>query len=318
MEELLKLIGQLNWSELSEDEKSKFIKKLESQMKLTVRTEKEESDFRKNLRDQIDGEIRKEIYDSLDKDLNEITGMSKKAGEKTYDFLKRASKELKDQVKNATQKLKDLEASDGDHQKVVDRLNGEITNLKNSLKKVNEEKEGLETKYKQESFESRVKGEIESALSDLKTKFKKYDTEIEQQRIIDATLSGFRAKYKPDEMNGSIVWADANGKPINDEKSGNSLGVKALLEKEFSFMVDPKRKAAGTGTGSPGAGSGGGAEDPEKAKFKLSDDEKTGIKSKVELRNFLQNEKKIDPIKNQEDFAKYFDANKEGLPLHTN
>lgn len=232
------------------------------------------------------------LHGQYDTDIFNITGIKKKDGEKSYDFMKRVLSEYKtkgESVKNIQKELDDAKAQVADLQSKLEKNAGNETlaqQLKDAKAQVTQLQAQLQTKEtefntKKTEFETALKNtHVDYAFQAATTglKFKTGITEPIQKTLLNAAKAEILAKGTPDFIDDGqggkkLVIRGADGNIINNPKNNlNPYTLQELvMETSLKDVIDTGRQQKGGGTIPPVGGGGGGG------MLDLS-----GIKSQVE------------------------------------
>lgn len=232
------------------------------------------------------------LHGQYDTDIFNITGIKKKDGEKSYDFMKRVLNEYKtkgESVKNIQKELDDAKAQVADLQSKLEKNAGNETlaqQLKDAKAQVTQLQAQLQTKEtefntKKTEFETALKNtHVDYAFQAATTglKFKTGITEPIQKTLLNAAKAEILAKGTPDFIDDGqggkkLVIRGADGNIINNPKNNlNPYTLQELvMETSLKDVIDTDRQQKGGGTIPPAGGGGGGG------MLDLS-----GIKSQVE------------------------------------
>lgn len=232
------------------------------------------------------------LHGQYDTDIFNITGIKKKDGEKSYDFMKRVLSEYKtkgESVKNIQKELDDAKAQVADLQSKLEKNAGDETlaqQLKDAKAQVTQLQAQLQTKEtefntKKTEFETALKNtHVDYAFQAATTglKFKTGITEPIQKTLLNAAKAEILAKGTPDFIDDGqggkkLVIRGADGNIINNPKNNlNPYTLQELvMETSLKDVIDTGRQQKGGGTIPPAGGGGGGG------MLDLS-----GIKSQVE------------------------------------
>ena len=279
-----------------------------------VRTAEQETSFQQQRESEIIGNKTKEIYDSLDSKITEVTGIARNDEEKTLDFVSRSFGSVSTAKSDLETKLKDLQekASKGDS--LADEYKKQLAEVRGTLKTKTEEFEKKQTEWNQGQFKAKVDAEVSSAFDRIKDTLRTASTfgegeagQIAYDAIVKKKIQDFRASHKPVDLNGVIVWHDENDKPIVSQKDGSTKSTHELLESTFKFMHAGASAAGGTGT--KPAGSTGTVDPDGKNKGKI--DLPPEVKTRVDLNNYITKELKL----TGQEATNVYMANMEALPL---
>lgn len=232
------------------------------------------------------------LHGQYDTDIFNITGIKKKDGEKSYDFMKRVLSEYKtkgESVKNIQKELNDAKAQVADLQSKLEKNAGNETlaqQLKDAKAQVTQLQAQLQTKEtefntKKTEFETALKNtHVDYAFQAATTglKFKTGITEPIQKTLLNAAKAEILAKGTPDFIDDGqggkkLVIRGADGNILNNPKNNlNPYTLQELvMETSLKDVIDTGRQQKGGGTIPPAGGGGGGG------MLDLS-----GIKSQVE------------------------------------
>lgn len=232
------------------------------------------------------------LHGQYDTDIFNITGIKKKDGEKSYDFMKRVLSEYKtkgESVKNIQKELDNAKAQVADLQSKLEKNAGNETlaqQLKDAKAQVTQLQAQLQTKEtefntKKTEFETALKNtHVDYAFQAATTglKFKTGITEPIQKTLLNAAKAEILAKGTPDFIDDGqggkkLVIRGADGNIINNPKNNlNPYTLQELvMETSLKDVIDTSRQQKGGGTIPPAGGGGGGG------MLDLS-----GIKSQVE------------------------------------
>lgn len=232
------------------------------------------------------------LHGQYDTDIFNITGIKKKDGEKSYDFMKRVLNEYKtkgESVKNIQKELDNAKAQVADLQSKLEKNAGNETlaqQLKDAKAQVTQLQAQLQTKEtefntKKTEFETALKNtHVDYAFQAATTglKFKTGITEPIQKTLLNAAKAEILAKGTPDFIDDGqggkkLVIRGAGGNIINNPKNNlNPYTLQELvMETSLKDVIDTGRQQKGGGTIPPAGGGGGGG------MLDLS-----GIKSQVE------------------------------------
>lgn len=219
------------------------------------------------------------LHGQYDTDIFNITGIKKKDGEKSYDFMKRVLSEYKtkgESVKNIQKELDDAKAQVADLQSKLEKNAGNETlaqQLKDAKAQVTQLQAQLQTKEtefntKKTEFETALKNtHVDYAFQAATTglKFKTGITESIQKTLLNAAKAEILAKGTPDFIDDGqggkkLVIRGADGNIINNPKNNlNPYTLQELvMETSLKDVIDTGRQQKGGGTIPPAGGGGGG------------------------------------------------------------
>ena len=241
-----------------------------------------------------------EIYTGFDKDVEEVTGIPKESGEKTYEYIKRAlnhgSKELSGQLAELKSAKKTLEdqvkngSSDEGTKKQIEELQGKIKEKESEIsqwRKKYADDLALKDKAIAEANEKNLKIRVDHNVAEALSSFKFIEEaklpKIAREATINAAKMSVLSEYTPDFVadgngNETLVWKK-NGEPaLNPENSLKPFTTAELLSKHLAPILDPGRTQTGSGTKPPASGIGANGH------FSLG-----GVKSQVEADELIGN-----------------------------
>lgn len=210
------------------------------------------------------------LHGQYDADVLAVTGVAKKSGEKSYDYVKRVlgefksssdkAGELETELAKANQANKDLQAKlekgagDEELRKQVRDLTSRTTQLQEQLKAKQTEYDTLKAGQDKAIMDMRVDYAFKDAVSGIK--FKAGITEPIQKLLIQSAKQEVLSKDTPDFVEDAsgekkLVFRDANGLILNNPKNNlNPYTVKELLmETALKDAVETKVVRTGGGTG---------------------------------------------------------------------
>lgn len=233
-----------------------------------------------------------EMHGRYDKDVFDVTGISKNDGEKSYDYVKRVLNQYKADTSSVTSLKEQLAAANAK----VTELNGKLVSSDASaatrqlIKDTQAQVAQLQQQLKLKDSElAKEKSKFDKALKDVHIdyafaeaaggfKFKSDIPEAIRKVVLNAAKQEVLTKGKPDFVddgtgNKKLVFRDTAGNILNNVKNNLNPYTFAELLQETSLkdIIDTGRQQTGTGTGAPAGGSGSSS---------LLD--MTGIKTQVE------------------------------------
>ena len=232
-----------------------------------------------------------ELHGQYDTDVFSVTGISKRQGEKSYDYVKRVLGDYKQKAAGAdqlTQTIATLQTEIEGYKKTIaeGKGNEEVAKqLKDAQKQLadtqalfeqkNKEWEDKYTLLNTQYQTSLIDAEFGKALSGMK--FKSIYPESVQKTLIDSAKRTVLLTAKPDwlEENGEkkLVFRDATGNIMtNPENKLNPFTPGELLKKELKEVLDNGRQQTGAGTRNLG-GNGGSTFDLGGATTQVAADE---------------------------------------------
>lgn len=234
-----------------------------------------------------------ELHGQYDHDIQEVTGLTKNQGEKSYDFLKRILGDFKEQTSELPTlktKISAYETEIAGLQKKIQE-GGTDEELKKQFQDTKNELTSLRAQYETEKSEfgekikgyenqiktAKVNSEFEKALSELK--FKPEFPDSVKNTLIQSAKEKLIRDYSPDwekvEGKEILVFRDSEGNIIRNKQNAlNPHTAKDLLSENLKDILDLGRKQKGTGTSSGGAGSGSEILDLSGSKTQVEADDK--------------------------------------------
>lgn len=225
---------------------------------------------------EIPGKI-KEVYDYLDKELKETSGIDRESNEKTSDYLKRVVKTKSEAINQSAGKIKELEAAiaAGDTSAAMKkRLEDEEQRFKVLLSKKDKELEDL----RGETVRTRKAADIKLIYSEIKKGFIKTLPPLfatAESATLDEVI---RSSVEKD---GKLYMANADGS-IRKDSGYNEITVEDYLKGAFKEVIETRRPAGGGGSG--------GDTDPGTDPTKLTEENfpmRADIKTKGALMDYM-------------------------------
>ncbi len=273
-----------------------------------IRTAKQDQEY---LEAQVQPKVDKVLGErntQIEQTVFKITGLDKKAGEKFYEYMERAVNDKLKDVTTLTEKIKEYEAKGLEGSALAQQYKKQLEETQTQVKQLNEEWQGKFSQKETEVFGAKVESEIERSLSKLRASFRQ---DIEPAILEDAIagkLYKFRNENKPKDLDGHIIYTDANGVTKNSKVDGKPKNTDEILGELFVELVDKKRQQGGAGSG----GEGKGGEGTGQGKWKDITVPAT-ITTKMKLHSYLSKELKMNP--DTKDFSEAFDNLGKDLPL---
>ena len=215
----------------------------------------------------------KEIYDGLDKDLNEVSGLEKEANEKTYSFAKRVVSHFKEQsgesdvLQNQISELKNkvtgyekqIKEGAGDSvlkQKLSD-TESKMVQLQNQYDTLKSDFDKKGTEHNEVLRLTKVNSTVDRVAANLK--FKSEYPDNVQKVLLGSAKDKINSTYKADviEEGGKEILVFRNDKgeiARNPENKLEPYTAEDLLKTELKDVLDLGKKATGTGTKPPEGG----------------------------------------------------------------
>lgn len=219
------------------------------------------------------------LHGQYDTDILTVSGITKNAGEKSYDYAKRVISDFKSKVEAAKNVQAQLDAANKkveDLQKKIESNAGDET-LRQQLKDAKAQVGQLQTQlkasedsYKQKTAE--LEGKIKSthvdyafAAATAGFKFKDGITESVQKVLLNSAKAEVLAKGTPDFVDDGqggqkLVFRGADGNILNNAKNNLNpyTAEELLMETSIKDVIDTGRQQTGGGTKGGNGGNGGG------------------------------------------------------------
>lgn len=217
-----------------------------------------------------------ELHGQYDQDVLSVTGIAKRHGEKSYDYVKRILGDYKQKAESAdvlNNEITSLKSQVEDYKKKISEGKGsEIMEqqLKDAQKQLSDTKELLDAKVKdwQKKYDnlnsqyqkSLIDAEFGKALQGIK--FKSVYPDSVQKTLIESAERNILSTAKPDwvEENGvkKLVFRGPDGNIMtNPENRLNPFTPGELLKRELKEVLDTGVHKSGSGTQSTQGGGGG-------------------------------------------------------------
>lgn len=214
-----------------------------------------------------------EIHGQYDKDVEEITGVKRQDGVKTYDFVKQTLTDYKTRISGSANpqteiegyktKITDLEAkiADGKGNEVLTQqlndVKSQLTQLQGQYDTDKQAWEKEKEEFNKEITGIQVKTEFGKATSSLR--FKAGYPDNIQQTLLKTAEDSILAQYTPDwvETDGKkvMVFRDSKGEILrNKNNSLHPYTAQELVTEQLKDVLDQGRKTSGAGTDDPGKG----------------------------------------------------------------
>ncbi|MBA9078316.1 hypothetical protein [Rufibacter quisquiliarum] len=211
-----------------------------------ILTSEDQNKFVESERARIAAEKTSEIYSALDKDIAESSGLTKEPNEKTYDFAKRVIASFKEQYGTSDKTIKELQ------EKLKANASDETLKAQvEAYQKKEQEWQELLSQKDQVLFEKEVSIDLNKALVGFKPK-PGLPESLVNLAIANAKAELVKSAKKNED--GSIVYLDAEGKPILGANMQPATG-EALLSEKLKEYQDNGHKQTGAGAGGSSSGS---------------------------------------------------------------
>ena len=201
------------------------------------------------------------LHGQYDADILSVTGISKKDGEKSYDYAKRILSDYKKQVTDLQSQIAKGNGDDALKQQLKD-TKAQVTQLQAKLTEKVTEIANNQANFDKQLKDTHVDYAFKAATAGLK--FKQGITEPIQQTLLSAAKAEILSKGTPDFIdNGkggkSLVFRNADGNILNNPKNNlNPFTIQELImETALKDVIDTNRVVTGGGTGNGGSGKGG-------------------------------------------------------------
>ena len=201
------------------------------------------------------------LHGQYDADILSVTGISKKDGEKSYDYAKRILSDYKKQVTDLQSQIAKGNGDDALKQQLKD-TKAQVTQLQAKLTEKVTEIANNQANFDKQLKDTHVDYAFKAATAGLK--FKQGITEPIQQTLLSAAKAEIVSKGTPDFIdNGkggkSLVFRNADGNILNNPKNNlNPFTIQELImETALKDVIDTNRVVTGGGTGNGGSGKGG-------------------------------------------------------------
>lgn len=216
-----------------------------------------------------------ELHGQYDTDVLSVTGIAKRQGEKSYDYVKRILGDFKQKAAGAdqlSQTIATLQTEIEGYKKTISEGKGseevakqlrdaqkQLADTQALFEQKNKEWEDKYTLLNTQYQTSLIDAEFGKALTGMK--FKSIYPESVQKTLIDSAKRTVLSTAKPDwlEENGErkLVFRDATGNIMtNPENKLNPFTPGELLRKELKEVLDLGRQQTGAGTKPTGNGGG--------------------------------------------------------------
>ena len=277
-----------------------------SKNKYIVRTDEQESEFWKKKEGDSIGSSLKKWSENLEAKIAEITKVERNTDEKSLDFLARAIGSLNEAHESTTSELETLRKSTSEGEGAAAEIQKQFDTFKKAKEKEILELSGKVGDMKGQQFKNRVDLAVNEAMSKIRPTLKQdKDNEKMIEAAVQNEITNFYSNVKAVDHQGGLIFHDSNDDPLLDKTNGNHLGAHDILSDRLGYLIDETRVQGGSGS------KGKFNPDPNTNKFKLELPD--NVKTKVQLTNYLANDKQLDP--NSSDFNKYFNENGATLPL---
>lgn len=269
------------------------------------------SNYAKIEAEKIIGQKIGELHGGYDRDFEEVTGVKKPEGVKSYTFWKDYVKEINEKAKsNNTDVLEQMKKENAELKSKMENneqakyFKDLYESTKTTYQKQLEEKETFINQFQTERQQMKIKGDLSSAISklELNSELPEDVKNTYVETVFNSLMKG--AKELED---GSIVYYDGDSIITNPKTASKATAEEILQARLKSILVEKK------------VVTGGGGQDPNKQKTKSA----VGLanaKTQIELNNLIEESLLADGyLKGKADFqAKKNELFKEfsnGLPL---
>lgn len=210
------------------------------------------SEMSKNDENTVIGNKIGALHGQYDADILSVTGVSKKDGEKSYDYAKRVLADYKGKVE-ALQKQIEKGSNDAELKQQLKDAKALETQLRSQLSEKEKELVDAKSDFDEQLKSVHVDYAFNAATSGLK--FKSGITEAVAKTLVNAAKSEVLSKGTPDFVDDgkggkSLVFRDASGNILtNPANNLNPYSVSELLmSTSIKDVIDTGRKQNGTGT----------------------------------------------------------------------
>ena len=210
------------------------------------------SEMSKNDENTVIGNKIGALHGQYDADILSVTGVSKKDGEKSYDYAKRVLADYKGKVE-ALQKQIEKGSNDAELKQQLKDAKALETQLRSQLSDKEKELVNAKSDFDKQLKSVHVDYAFNAATSGLK--FKSGITEAVAKTLVNAAKSEVLSKGTPDFVDDgkggkSLVFRDASGNILtNPANNLNPYSVSELLmSTSIKDVIDTGRKQNGTGT----------------------------------------------------------------------
>ena len=210
------------------------------------------SEMSKNDENTVIGNKIGALHGQYDADILSVTGVSKKDGEKSYDYAKRVLADYKGKVETL-QKQIEKGSNDAELKQQLKDAKALETQLRSQLSEKEKELVNTKSDYDKQLKSVHVDYAFNAATSGLK--FKSGITEAVAKTLVNAAKSEVLSKGTPDFVDDgkggkSLVFRDASGNILtNPANNLNPYSVSELLmSTSIKDVIDTGRKQNGTGT----------------------------------------------------------------------
>lgn len=210
------------------------------------------SEMSKNDENTVIGNKIGALHGQYDADILSVTGVSKKDGEKSYDYAKRVLADYKGKVETL-QKQIEKGSNDTELKQQLKDAKALETQLRSQLSEKEKELVNTKSDFDKQLKSVHVDYAFNAATSGLK--FKSGITEAVAKTLVNAAKSEVLSKGTPDFVDDgkggkSLVFRDASGNILtNPANNLNPYSVSELLmSTSIKDVIDTGRKQNGTGT----------------------------------------------------------------------
>lgn len=212
------------------------------------------SEMSKNDENTVIGNKIGALHGQYDADILSVTGVSKKDGEKSYDYAKRVLADYKGKVETL-QKQIEKGSNDAELKQQLKDAKALETQLRSQLSEKEKELVDAKSDFDKQLKSVHVDYAFNAATSGLK--FKSGITDAVAKTLVNAAKSEVLSKGTPDFVDDgkggkSLVFRDASGNILtNPANNLNPYSVSELLmSTSIKDVIDTGRKQNGTGTSS--------------------------------------------------------------------
>ncbi len=218
--------------------------------------EKEHETFLENHNEKVIAPKVRDIYNQLDKDVKDLSGVDRNQDEKSYDYHKRVLGDYVSKVSGIaglettiTELNKQIEAGSGDEQLKTDLQTAkkELENVQDLYRTEKEgwgkEKSDLEGSHLRSSFAN----EMDRSL--LGIKFKEGIGEDIVKTVVDSIKN--ELLETAERIDGKLVFNDKEGNILRNKETAKPLTAEEIFRSRLKNIIDDGIKIEGTGVKPP-------------------------------------------------------------------
>jgi len=215
-----------------------------------------------------------EHHGLIEKDVKEVTGLEKKEGEKSYEYMKRAlsaykekaasAETLQTQISDKESKIAELERKIAEGS-TDEALKTQLSDAQSALTQLKEQydtdKENWKTKETEFSGKlSQVKVDNVFTAVEAGLKFKSSYPESVQKTLLSSTKGQILGKYTPDFIDDGqggkeMVFRDKDNEIVRNKANGlKPYTAEELMRENLGEVLDTGKNQKGSGSEEPGGG----------------------------------------------------------------